>query len=309
MSISVVIPAYNAAKWLPAAVASVRAQIRPADELLVVDDGSKDDTEAVCRSLGVRCVRRENGGLSAARNTGVEATTGEWMLFLDADDTLYPNALASLERKAVNSGAGVVYGFVLQRMATAVEARLHSLPYALGAPPEPARAMFWWTAISTAGSALIKRSLNEEVGGFDENFRQVEDCEYWLRCGVTTSFAHCDEVVLDKTFSTSSLGQQQGTSIWFRLQLQLKFLLWCEHRKIDTSFLKVKKSDLIDHALTRIYRQGSWAILAPVLRQARVEKVTSPWVLRATLRHALMQASGRLPAEPVLCQEVYRKWL
>ncbi|MEI6491529.1 MAG: glycosyltransferase family 2 protein, partial [Verrucomicrobiota bacterium] len=173
MTISVIIPSFNAAKWLPAAVASVRAQIRPADEIVIVDDGSTDGTRELCQTFGerVRYVARENGGLAAARNTGVAATSGEWLLFLDADDVLVPDALASLSRSAERSDAGVVYGFVLQRRAVATETRLHGLPYAVGDPPAPAKAHFWWTPIPTAGAALIRRSLNEEVGGFDENFR------------------------------------------------------------------------------------------------------------------------------------------
>lgn len=311
MTISVIIPAYNAAKWLPAAVESVLAQTRPADELIVVDDGSTDDTADVCQALAgkIRYLRRENGGLAAARNTGIAASSGEWLLFLDADDTLYPHALASLAKAAKNSDAGVVYGFVLQRRAKATETRLHSLPYAVGAPPVPAKAMFWWTAISTAGSALIRRSLNEAVGGFDENFRQVEDCEYWLRCGVTAPFVHCDQLVLDKAYSPHSLGQQQETSIWFRLQLQLKFLLWCERRGIDTTFLEVTKADLINHALTRTYRQKAWPILAPLLEQARREGVRSAWYYRAILRKTWMNLFHILPPPPPQCVEVYRHWL
>ncbi|MFZ4776138.1 MAG: glycosyltransferase family 2 protein [Terrimicrobiaceae bacterium] len=311
MTISVIIPAFNAAKWLPSAVASVRAQIRPADELIVVDDGSTDGTREVCLGLGdgVRYVARENGGLSAARNTGVAASTGDWMLFLDADDVLLPDALASLSATAASSSAGVVYGFVLQRRALPTEARLHGLPYAVGESPAPAKAHFWWTPIPTAGAALIRRSLNEEVGGFDENFRQVEDAEYWLRCGVTTAFAHCDRMVLDKTYTPTSLGQQEAGSIWYRLQLQLKFLLWCRHRGIDTGFLGVKNGDLIDHALTRIHRGKVWSLLGPVLSQADELNVRTPWYWRASVIRLTLKATGRLPEPPPKCRQVYKDWL
>ena len=307
MTISVVIPSYNCAALLPRAIESVLAQSRPADELIVVDDGSTDDTAAACGAFGsaVRYVQRPNGGLAAARNTGIAASTGDWFLFLDADDTLYSHALATLAATARTGEAGVVYGFVLQRRASPLETRLHSLPYAAGSPPQPAKAQFWWTAISTAGCALISRSLNEEAGGFDENFRQVEDCEYWLRCGVLASFAHCDQIVLDKTFSTSSLGQQTDGSIWYRLQLQLKFLVWSRRRGIDTGFLQTSPAAVIEHALIRIHRERAWNVLEPVLRHARREKLRSPWVLRSMIRHALLKASGRLPRDSQRYQDVY----
>lgn len=309
MKISVVIPAYNAAKWLPSAVASVCSQSRPADEILIVDDGSTDGTGDLCRTFvgNVRYVRRENGGLSAARNTGVEATTAEWLLFLDADDTLVPGALAALAHTAETTTAGVVYGFVLQRRSEAVEARLHGLPYAVGEPPHPAKAHFWWTPIPTAGAALIRRSLNTEVGGFDENFRQVEDADYWLRCGVTSPFAHCDALVLDKSCSPDSLGQNGPGSIWYRLQLQRKFLLWCARRHIDTGFLRAAPPDLIDHALKRIHHEKAWGILEPVLAQARDMGVRTPWYWRARFTAGVLRLTGAPPtaAYPV----VYSRWM
>ena len=310
MTISVIIPSYNAAKWLPAAVASVQAQSRSADEIIIVDDGSTDGTSLLCKEFGpdIRYVRRENGGLAAARNTGVDASSGEWLLFLDADDVLLPDALASLSATAADSEAGVVYGFVLQRQADPTEARLHGRPYAIGKQPAPAKAHFWWTPIPTAGCALIRRSLNEEVGGFDENFRQVEDAEYWLRCGVTAPFAHCNTVVLDKTYTPTSLGQQVAGSIWYRLQLQRKFLLWCETQGVDTAFLQVTPSDLVNHALKRVHHERAWVLLEPVLGQAREMGVHSAWYFRSLVRACALKIFGWVPASSRPYPVVYPKW-
>ena len=92
---SVVIPAYNAAATLNRAVDSVRAQSSPAHEIIVVDDGSHDDTAHIAESYGagVRVIRQVNSGVSAARNAGVEAATGDWLAFLDADDWYLPERL------------------------------------------------------------------------------------------------------------------------------------------------------------------------------------------------------------------------
>src|SRR5215471_10950429 len=88
MDLSVIIPSYNHGRYLPQCIDSVLAQTYPATEVLVVDDGSQDDTREVVATYGdrVRYVWRPNGGLSAARNTGVAATTCAWIAFLDADD-------------------------------------------------------------------------------------------------------------------------------------------------------------------------------------------------------------------------------
>lgn len=92
--VSVIIPCYNHAHYLPKAVESVVQQRYPKKEIIVVDDGSSDDTASVCQQLPVTYVYQANAGLSAARNKGIQFSKGELLLFLDADDWLYPEALA-----------------------------------------------------------------------------------------------------------------------------------------------------------------------------------------------------------------------
>jgi glycosyltransferase involved in cell wall biosynthesis len=308
MKISVIIPCYNSAQWVGGAVESVLKQTRTADEIIVVDDGSSDDPAAALRVFGdkVRLGRRENGGLSAARNTGVREASGDWFLFLDADDKLFPDALEELERTATKSGAGVAYGFALQRNDES--AKLHSLPRAAGSPPAPAAAAFWWTPIATAGCALISRELNEKVGGFDENFRQVEDAEYWLRCGVTAPFAHTDTMVLDKAYHGESLGQRRGSSIWYRLQLQRKFLDWCAARNIDAGFLRTTPRAMVDHALTQAWRAKAWGLLDPLLEQAREMGVFTAWCAKAKAKSLSLRLFGQSPARPEFCRIVWNLW-
>src|SRR6266478_7138747 len=92
--VSVIIPCYNQAHFLHEAIDSVLAQTYSNREILVVDDGSSDATAAVARSYPhVRYVYQENAGPSAARNTGLKQTCGEYLVFLDADDRLLPEAL------------------------------------------------------------------------------------------------------------------------------------------------------------------------------------------------------------------------
>lgn len=95
MKITAVIPAYNAEKHIARAIDSVLAQTRPADEVIVVDDGSTDGTAEIVRSYGdkVIFIQQENAGVSVARNTGIEAATSEWVAFLDADDEWLPEKL------------------------------------------------------------------------------------------------------------------------------------------------------------------------------------------------------------------------
>lgn len=93
-TVSVVIPCYNQGRFLAEAIESVLRQTRPPAELVVVDDGSTDETAAVARRYpGVRYVRQRNQGLASSRNAGLRRTGGEYLVFLDADDRLRPDAL------------------------------------------------------------------------------------------------------------------------------------------------------------------------------------------------------------------------
>ncbi len=94
-SVCVVIPAYNAEKFVGRAVESVLDQSRPADEIIVVDDGSTDGTAGAVKRFGVKVkyIRQENRGASTARNTGIKAARSEWIAFLDADDEWLPEKL------------------------------------------------------------------------------------------------------------------------------------------------------------------------------------------------------------------------
>jgi glycosyltransferase involved in cell wall biosynthesis len=291
MTISVIIPAYNGAATISHAIDSILGQTRAPDEIIVSDDCSVDQTpEVVARCHGrLRYVRRShNGGLSANRNTGVRASHGEWILVLDQDDELLPHALDSLSKTAELTGAGVVYGFVLLRGNRPECARLHGLPWAAGEPPLPARANFWWTAVTTTGCALFRRSLIDEVGEFDETIWQAEDCEFWLRCGVTCKFAHGDTVVLKKHETVGSLGSAAAGSIWWRLYLQEKFLAWCAARSVDTQFLGTTYAQLTDHALKRIFHKKAWGVLSPVLARARVHRARTPWYYRGVLTEKIL---------------------
>ena len=95
VTFSVIIPAYNSAATLARAIDSVLAQTCPAHEIIVVDDGSADDTLQLAQGYGapVRVIHQSNAGVSVARNRGAEAATGDWLAFLDADDWYYPDRL------------------------------------------------------------------------------------------------------------------------------------------------------------------------------------------------------------------------
>lgn len=113
VTVSVIVPAYNAGAWLERCLTSVLEQDCRAFELIVVNDGSTDCTGSIidafaARDSRVRAIHQPNRGVSLARQAGLEAARGEWIQFLDADDELLPGALGALVAKAEATGADIV---------------------------------------------------------------------------------------------------------------------------------------------------------------------------------------------------------
>ncbi|HEX3928873.1 MAG TPA: glycosyltransferase family A protein [Gemmatimonadales bacterium] len=169
--IAAVIPAYNAAGVLGDAIASLQRQTVPPDEILVVDDGSADDTAAVAEAAGARVIRQANGGPAAARNAGIEATTAEWIALLDSDDLAYPTRLEREREHLSDPATAVVFSGAI------VPGRLR--------PPTDAVtfASLWQQNQIITSTVLLRRAAWSALGGFDEarELIGVEDYNLWLR--------------------------------------------------------------------------------------------------------------------------------
>jgi len=170
--LSVVIPVYNGDRFIAQAVASVQRQNPPVAEIIVVDDGSTDDTAAVAQALpGIRYVRQENRGPSAARNHGFRLSSGSLLCFLDADDRLADNKThIQMRMLDENPALDIVIGH-LQRVV--IQTWNGSEPrYApIGDP------MF----LLHLGSAIIRRTVFDRIGLFDESLSMGEDVDWYLR--------------------------------------------------------------------------------------------------------------------------------
>ncbi len=182
--ISVVIPTYNYGRFIGEAMESVLDQTLTPGEIVVVDDGSTDETEAVVREFGerVRYVRQENRGVSEARNRGVAETTGEWIAFLDADDTWEPT---KLETQAARFAADEKIGLVHCGMrefdtvtGSTINLRLD------GDEGQVADDLLLWErpVVNVSGSAvMVRRKAFVEAGGFDPRMKCGEDWDLCYR--------------------------------------------------------------------------------------------------------------------------------
>jgi glycosyltransferase involved in cell wall biosynthesis len=198
-SIAVVIPTYNRPHLLTAALASVFAQTRQPDELVVVDDGSSVSCEGVLAGYRdrVRYIYQENKGLSGARNTGIRATRSQLLAFLDDDDVLEPDHLACLSRALERDATvSVAYGDALYTDLDGRELGIHSaiLPEIRDGDEFPRNA-FCLRCFPIPSSVMFRRRVFEKHGLFDETFRHAEDVEMWLRIVPWVRFVFVDRIV------------------------------------------------------------------------------------------------------------------
>lgn len=197
-TISVVIPCYNAERYIVATIESVLAQQRPGLEIIVVDDGSSDRSVELVRAAfpQVRVAQQANQGVAAARNHGIALAGGDWIAFVDADDIWLPGKLAAqLAQLAANPECRMNYCAWQVWPSDAprpAPAYLAELAQRAGEHARWDGASGWvypellldcvvWTS-----TVLAHRSLLDEIGGFDATLRLGEDYDLWLRASRVT---------------------------------------------------------------------------------------------------------------------------
>lgn len=191
-TVSVVIPAYNAERFLRATLESLRAQTFRDFQTAVVDDGSTDNTGGVVREYPeVRLVTQPNAGVAAARNRGMRETRSEWVAFLDADDLWRPEKLRRQIEGARNSGAGAIF-CELQT----VDAAGHEIPepeHRTSLEMEPLLLHDASIPQGTSSTLLVRRSVLESVGGYDESLATMADWDLLIRLRQVTTFESVPE--------------------------------------------------------------------------------------------------------------------
>ena len=179
-AVSVVIPCYNQARFLGEAIDSVLRQTCPPVEVIVVDDGSTDDTASVAHSYAeVQYVRQPNDGAPSARNRGLRSSQGDLVLFLDADDRLLPDALA---QGVAALGDHPDWAFVTGHVRLiAADGTPETTPPQAHAAGDQFLALLRSNYIWTPGVVLYRRSVLDAVGPFDPAARASADYELNVR--------------------------------------------------------------------------------------------------------------------------------
>ena len=196
--VSVIIPAYNAARYLERTLVSVLSQTHQHLEVIVVDDGSQDDTPAMVRRWAeqdgrVQLIQQANRGVAIARNTGIAQAQGEFIAPVDADDIWYAENLERQVKRLQDAGpqTGVCYGWSVdidendQPNGGFRAATIEGLVY---------RSMLCHNFLGNASSTVIRRAALEDIGGYDASLkqRQAQGCEDWdLYLRLAEKYEYC----------------------------------------------------------------------------------------------------------------------
>ena len=213
VNISVIIPCYNQAMYVEESIESALSQSYKNLEVVLVDDGSTDNTkEVVSQYKEVKYVYQYNQGLGPARNTGIKYSKGKYLVFLDSDDRLLKNAI-EIGVNSLNSNKEypLVYGHV--RLIDS-EGQFIEQPVQKKIDKDFYLELLKYTFIYTIGSAIIRRNILEELGGFTNKFSPSADRDLYFR--ITRKYKiYChDKVVLEYRQHRQSMTNNPALMLW-----------------------------------------------------------------------------------------------
>ncbi|MFP4629856.1 MAG: glycosyltransferase family 2 protein [Desulfohalobiaceae bacterium] len=192
MLVSVIIPTYNRAEMLSKAIGSVLVQSHSCLELIVVDDGSTDQTRDILQGIAdprVCCLSQEHQGVAAARNLGLEKASGDYIALLDSDDIWLPQKLSRQLEFTLQGGWMITQTEELWfRKGVRVNPGLRHRKRA-GWIFEPSLEL----CLVSPSCVLFRRSLWQELGGFDPRLLAAEDYDFWLRCSLRYAVGLCPQ--------------------------------------------------------------------------------------------------------------------
>lgn len=204
---SVIIPLYNKEKSVSSTVESVLNQSYTHFELIIVNDGSTDNSLEVVQQFNdprIRIIDKRNGGVSSARNVGIKAAKYEYIIPLDADDLWLPFALAEFNALVINFPKAQVFATsscISQKQFKGLNKQYYVDDYFYGSAVLLAK---FGTPMMVTGSVAVKKLCFEEVGYYDENVRHGEDVDLWLRLKDKFKIAKSELVTMIYRFETEN---------------------------------------------------------------------------------------------------------
>lgn len=221
--VSVIIPTYNRFPLLAEAVESVRAQSYTDYELIIVDDGSEDETDLFAKEPGLCYMKVERTGMpGATRNRGAEIARGRYLAFLDSDDLWRPNKLAlQVPALDASNGCPLLHARELWLRGEKVvsqKGQSHSRSGDVWADA-------LWKCTIGPSTVLMRSAVFRELGGFDETLEVAEDYEFWLRLTSRYPVAYIDEALtVKRAGSWDQLSEKYGQIEEFRIESLFRVL-------------------------------------------------------------------------------------
>jgi glycosyltransferase involved in cell wall biosynthesis len=293
--VSVVIPTYNRAQVLGRAIRSVVVQTFPDWELIVVDDGSADDTEGIVRAFRdprMRYVRHDrNRGQSAAENTGIAASRGSYVSFLDSDDEWLPRKLAS--EVALFESAGERIGLVYTGKMLVDE---HGRVLKVRIPRAEGRVyqkLLEWDFIGSPSRVSVRKNILAAAGEFDETLRNSQDWDLWVRVAKLTEVGCVRECLVKR-----HLGSDQHSGS-LRGICDGKLRMVEKYRREMPSRVLGKHLGTVAILLGNYDRQGAW--------QMALEGLKLHWFQPAVFAALAASLLGRGPYR-YLFSKWTRRW-
>jgi hypothetical protein len=228
-TVSVVMPAYNAARTIRESLESIRSQTLSELEVIVVDDGSTDATISIVEEfrgpLDITVLRQQNKGPSAARNAGIRTARGRYCSFLDADDLMLPQLLAK-QCAVLDADPGI--GIVITNISTFSEQKKDTGTRHWKFPaPEAALDRLLEENFVTTSAVMARTDRLLEAGLFPEDRRVAEDYELWMQLVSRSRMGIIDEPLVKYRYTTGSLSSNKLYSAGCGLEVVEKF--WNAH--------------------------------------------------------------------------------
>jgi glycosyltransferase involved in cell wall biosynthesis len=215
--VSIIIPNYNYSQYLQEAIDSALNQTYHPVEVIVVDDGSTDHSKTVIQQCGdrIQSVFHENRGLPSARNSGIAIATGDYFLFLDADDILFPDAVSQLLNAfAEMPECGIIFGYSERVNADGQTLSLHQ---------NEARCFVYEEFVCNnfilVPEALVKRKVLQTVGVFNPRFLQGEDYDLWIRASKRFTIRHIEQPIAKIRTHAANMSNNRVKQLTWELQV------------------------------------------------------------------------------------------
>jgi amino acid adenylation domain-containing protein len=275
--VSVIIPAYNSARFLPEAIESVLNQTCAAFEIIVVDDGSIDNTKEICcRYPTIKYIYQANQGLVGARNTGLRASQGDYLLFFDSDDRLFPNAIEAGSNCINNNPeVGFVFGnYIFQSINPDGSYTTQEIYDNQKEVANYENILAGKLKLQVA-SVLFRRIAVESVGGFNPNAKDLEDYNLFLRVAREFPIRFHNEVVFEYRYNGTNISGNSSRMLLAALHshgLQWNYVYQTGNKKYKAAYELGKQAwiklfgNRLPYEIMKAVQDGQWVKALGILR-------------------------------------------